>query len=305
MKKSLAEILICPKCLPRERPLRLKTQKGLKSEILSGELHCKACRSSFVIKEGIPILLRNPLSITHYESDSLIGNYLFLHYGDLLGHDSEQVRFYKSLLEGSERILEVGCGPGRLSLEVAVRAQLTIGIDISFGFVRAAQKLSMGRTLSFFLPLEGELKERHTIQPPEGWEKRNVHFLVADALYLPFPNSFFDTLISINLIDRVPDPLRSLAEMNRVTRKKEALLLIADPFSWSSEFTHPSKWLGGRKKGRFKDRGFDNLIRLLQGSYKVFDPPFTSLETGRHRWALRVHENKQELITSLYIKAKR
>lgn len=54
----------------------------------------------------------------------------------------QEVNFLEELLQlpTGARILDVGCGPGRHSLELARRGFSTVGIDISEGFIEYARK---------------------------------------------------------------------------------------------------------------------------------------------------------------------
>ncbi len=54
----------------------------------------------------------------------------------------QEVNFLEELLQlpAGTRILDVGCGPGRHSLELARRGFSTVGIDISEGFIEYARK---------------------------------------------------------------------------------------------------------------------------------------------------------------------
>lgn len=288
-----------------ERPLRVLSSKQRWGRLWAGELECRACGTVFPIREGIPILIRRQPGYTGYEDKAIVANYLYLHYGDLLDSGGGHILFYEDLLDESTTFLEIGCGPGRITVEMARKAQMAIGIDISFELLRPASRLTCGLPFRFQLPLEGKLTSSYEILPHLEWGKANITFLVADALYLPFPKGVFQTVASINLLDRVFDPLRALREMNRVMMAQDASLLVADPFSWLPEYTPPSKWLGGKRRGRIKGRGFENLKAILEGRLNIFRPPLTCVASGQHQWALRVHENRQELIRSLYIKAKR
>ncbi len=53
MKRDLMEILCCPVC---KGDLELAVSME-KDEILEGTLHCKACRHTYEIRDGIPNLL--------------------------------------------------------------------------------------------------------------------------------------------------------------------------------------------------------------------------------------------------------
>ncbi len=55
--------------------------------------------------------------------------------------------------------------------------------------------------------------------------------IIASALDLPLENQFFDTVVSTELLEHVPDPLRALREMHRVL-KPGGYLILSTPMYW-------------------------------------------------------------------------
>ena len=103
------------------------------------------------------------------------------------------VRFAGVGEKADERILDVGCGTGALTLSVAAHAPSTsiVGVDRSTPYVDFARAHFAGDRIRF----------------EEG-----------DALALPFPEASFDRTLSLLILNFVPDPPKALAEMRRVTR---------------------------------------------------------------------------------------
>jgi SAM-dependent methyltransferase len=94
-------------------------------------------------------------------------------------------------IEGGQRVLDVGCGPGALTAELVLRLG-TAGVsavDPSESFVVAA-------------------RERN----PE------VDVQQASAEDLPFPDRAFDAALAQLVVHFMSDPTRGIAEMKRVTR---------------------------------------------------------------------------------------
>jgi SAM-dependent methyltransferase len=92
---------------------------------------------------------------------------------------------------GSQRVLDVGCGPGALTTELVRRlgpASVT-AVDPSELFVDAARERLSGTTVQ-----------------------------VASAEHLPFPDRSFDTVIAQLVVHFMDDPVAGLTEMARVTR---------------------------------------------------------------------------------------
>ncbi len=119
----------------------------------------------------------------------------------------------RKLWKPAARALDIGCAVGRIACDLARDHALAVGIDLSRLLLDAAK----GRG--------------------------GARFAQADALALPFADGAFDTVVALNLIDRVPDPARALDEAARVTAPR-GLLLVGSPYTWKEEFTPRARWLG-------------------------------------------------------------
>ena len=90
--------------------------------------------------------------------------------------------------------LDVGSGPGNVTASLARAAGpdgLALGVDISEPMLARAVRAEAGP---------------------------NVGFLRADAQRLPFRNETFDAVVSIAMLQLIPEPAAALAEMVRVLR---------------------------------------------------------------------------------------
>jgi len=155
------------------------------------------------------------------------------------------------------------------------------------------------------LPRESGLRETRTVRLPEAWDTDRVEFIVADAAALPFPGGTFSVVTSLNVLDKVPRPLKHLQETNRVAGKRNVRFLFSDPFSWSTDSALEEHWLGGREDGPYPGRGMDNVRSLLEGKDGVIRPPWLIEQEGFVRWKIRNHRNHYELIRSEFLMARR
>ncbi|HYY21199.1 MAG TPA: class I SAM-dependent methyltransferase [Thermoleophilaceae bacterium] len=100
-----------------------------------------------------------------------------------------------------ESVLDVGCGEGVLTEQWATRLgeRRVVGVDLDDPKLRAE------------------------------WERRrrpNLEFRPSDAATLPFPDGDFDMACAIEVLEHVPDPETTLAELSRVARRH---LLVSVP----------------------------------------------------------------------------
>ncbi|GAC1322770.1 MAG: hypothetical protein NVSMB25_18310 [Thermoleophilaceae bacterium] len=104
-------------------------------------------------------------------------------------------------LAAPESVLDVGCGEGVLTCEWAERLgdRRIVGIDLDDPKLRA----------------EWETRRR-----------RNLEYRVEEATALSFDSDEFDMACAIEVLEHVPDPLATLAEMTRVARRH---LLVSVP----------------------------------------------------------------------------
>jgi SAM-dependent methyltransferase len=96
------------------------------------------------------------------------------------------------------RVLEVGCGPGHLSVQLAGQHRLEVtGLDLDPAMIaRAAANTDRAANRGV----------------------RRPSFLVGDVAVLPFPDGSFDLVVSTFSMHHWADPTAGLAEIGRVLR---------------------------------------------------------------------------------------
>ncbi len=103
------------------------------------------------------------------------------------------------LIRPGEAVLECACGTGLLSGVIAPRCGSLIATDLSEPMLRRAAK-----------------KYSHL---------GNITFEKADILHLPYRTGQFDTVVAANVIHLLDEPLRALAELDRVCRSGGRLII--------------------------------------------------------------------------------
>jgi SAM-dependent methyltransferase len=108
-----------------------------------------------------------------------------------------------------ERVLDLGCGTGRHTLEAARYPGRVVGVDISKEDLRAAKFMY------------DDLKAKNLV-------KGSADFIIGDAENLPFKDGAFDKSLCTETFEHVPDDKRCIAEFMRVT-KPGAQVVVSIP----------------------------------------------------------------------------
>jgi ubiquinone/menaquinone biosynthesis C-methylase UbiE len=162
-------------------------------------------------------------------------------------------------------LLEVGCGPGVISmyLHYRVKPKFSIGIDTDKEAIR------QGQTAAKYLNI------------------KNIDFIVASATDLPFRNGQFNFVLCQEVIEHVPTPKDVLDESHRVLAN-QGNLLITTPTSHLAPFS--SDWFETKIHNRpimdefaghlfrFDSEIFQDQIR--QAGLTIIETKFTNQYIG-------------------------
>ncbi|MEM2105953.1 MAG: class I SAM-dependent methyltransferase [Candidatus Bathyarchaeia archaeon] len=96
-------------------------------------------------------------------------------------------------------VLDVGCGTGILFNYFADKAKAVVGLDIS----------------------------RKTLQEAKKKVKNigNAHLVLADADNMPFRENFFDYAFGVTILQNMPEPAKTLAEIRRTAKGKAKIVV--------------------------------------------------------------------------------
>lgn len=151
----------------------------------------------------------------------------------------------RPLLNASSLVLDVGCGLGRITAEIGtLGAAYVIGLDRSPQMIEeAARIVGMKGSVPINLNLVGD--KTISAHLTTNYYLDNVDFLVGDVEQLPIRGEVFDLALSLNLLDRVPDPQRAMAEIARVL-KPGGHLIVIHPYQWDDSHAERKYWVADR-----------------------------------------------------------
>lgn len=293
---SLALTLVCPGC-------RTRTGERLDVQTLEprgDELACP-CGLRYPIIDGVPIVLPDPTSpFVETELDPVaqgllvadgpddapyprliehLSTYLDAHWGDRATPEDPtayaMAAFAERLaaLPHVQAAVELGCSAGRIVAELAQRADLVLGLELSLGSLRRARRALDGETFAFARRMIGRHYASATITPGDRSVDRGRRRLVCgDALDPPLIPEVYDRVVALNVVDAVARP-RQLLDVIAGLCKPGGEVILASPFSWASHVMHEHERIGG----------IDPIaeVRALLG------PRFTVVEEAEVPWTLR------------------
>ncbi|KUO40787.1 MAG: hypothetical protein AVW06_02010 [Hadesarchaea archaeon DG-33-1] len=106
-----------------------------------------------------------------------------------MGIQQEKYETVLANIQRRGRILDLGCGTGMLLASLEKRARFVAGVDMSAEMLGAAKKRATKAAI-----------------------------VLADADHLPFADGSFDAVVSVTLLQNMPDPERTMRELARVLR---------------------------------------------------------------------------------------
>ncbi len=239
-----------------------------------------------------------------YETEKLVGEYLLFHYGS-----TEEVLPWRNgphdaldfavrcvtqcvdvaALPRDARALDVGCAVGRSSFELARHCGEVVGIDYSRRFIEVAGTLAADGSFLYLRTDEGAIVTPLVARVPQEVERERVQFEHGDAHALRESLGAFDVVLGANLIDRLAQPARFLAQLPRLV-KQGGQLVLTSPCTWLQEFTSPEHWVGGYVENGQPRTTLAGLEAALAKDFALLatkDLPFLIREhTRKYQWSV-------------------
>ncbi len=175
-------------------------------------------------------------------------------------------------LKDGDHLLDVGCGPGTITMDLAeiVAPGDVIGIDRSEVVIERARQAAEARSLS------------------------NLSLRVGDVYNLDFEDDSFDVVYAHQVLQHLSDPVRALVEMRRVLRDG-GWLAVRDAdygeFSWSPLNQGLDKWMDLYHEITRHNNAEADAGRFLAGW--VREAGFESLERSTSNWTYEGDEERE------------
>jgi ubiquinone/menaquinone biosynthesis C-methylase UbiE/uncharacterized protein YbaR (Trm112 family) len=189
-------------------------------DIEDGLLRCPICRAGYRVEQGIAAMLPPALEsgcaeaspeVQHKRSEMAARDAQVESYDRMLGlalFGKLELPLTLGALRPQrvDRILEAGCGTGRMTRQFAARCRDLIAIDFSWESLRLCQR---------------KLHAAGIV---------NVDLIQADVCHLPFADAVFDRVVSCQVLEHVPTPESRacmVRELSRTARKEGTVVVSA------------------------------------------------------------------------------
>jgi len=216
-----------------------------------------------------------------YHSDTAISQYCDAHYGpDKFGVENfprKITRICTTALEGKPQhsALNLGCAVGRTSFELATHFEQVTGVDFSSRFIDIARRIQKRGKICYQLPEEGVLISDHEVLLADyglAETANRVTFLQGNVRCLETRFCDYDLVLAANLIDRLPEPGKFLADIHQ-RLLIGGLLVITSPYNWLEHYTPRKKWLGGRFRAGTPFTSLEGLRKKLSRHFTIVGEP--------------------------------
>lgn len=183
----------------------------------------------------------------------------------------DSAAFVLDHLDQSMCLLDLGCGPGSITLELADRVHTTVGVDAAEEAIAAARD--------------------------RAGDRQDVTFEVGSAYELGFEDDVFDVVFAHQLLQHLGDPVSAILEARRVVkpggfiaaRDADYGTMVHDPDEprldqWSHLYDAVARRSGGepnagrRLGGWFQDAGLRDLV-VTTSTWTYYEPDAVA------RWA--------------------
>jgi ubiquinone/menaquinone biosynthesis C-methylase UbiE len=125
-------------------------------------------------------------------------------YEEAYGQSIQKVR---AVLSPHQRVLEIGCGTGIISLGIAPFVESVVATDISPQMIAVAESKAQSMSIS------------------------NVDFRVCDGYALPYDDQSFDVVLLFNMLHCVKEPAALLREAHRLLKPSGHLISATDCYA--------------------------------------------------------------------------
>ena len=214
-------------------------------------------------------------AVTKCEMQTDIGRLLHHHFGvnsHQADHDLQQVlNLVQPYLTSNSKVLDLGCGVGRLAFELAKTTGHVDGIDFTARHIQHCLDLKEQGQLRYAMPTQGEIFDFHEVTLDSfGFEQspENLHFAQGDGLNLKPQFSDYDLAICYRVIEFSYHPQTLLQQLSQRI-KAGGLVVLGSSYSWDVSITDTAHWIGGFKRNGENLSSEAHLFEIMSTEFEL------------------------------------
>jgi 5-histidylcysteine sulfoxide synthase/putative 4-mercaptohistidine N1-methyltranferase len=193
-------------------------------------------------------------AVTQCEIQIDISRLLHHHFGAAshqTDHDLQQILgLLQPYVTASSKVLDLGCGTGRLAFELAKVAAHVDGIDYTARHIQHCLNLKEQGQLRYAMPTQGEIFDFHEVTLENlGFAKtpENLHFAQGDGHNLKPQFNKYDIAICHRVIENSYQPEVLLGQLSQRVNAV-GLVVLGSSYAWDVAVTDTKNWIGGFKR---------------------------------------------------------
>jgi 5-histidylcysteine sulfoxide synthase/putative 4-mercaptohistidine N1-methyltranferase len=214
-------------------------------------------------------------AVTKCEMQTDIGRLLHHHFGinsHQADHDLQQIlHLVKPYLTSNDKVLDLGCGAGRLAFELAKTSGHVDGIDFTARHIQHCLDLKEQGQLRYAMPTQGEIFDFHEVTLENlGFEQspENLHFAQGDGLNLKPQFSDYDLAICYRVIEFSYHPQILLQQLSQRI-KAGGVVVLGSSYAWDLSITDMAHWIGGFKRNGENLSSEAHLFEIMSPEFEL------------------------------------
>ncbi len=175
-----------------------------------------------------------------------------------------------------ERILDVACGRGGLTLKISKKSRASVGVDLF------AQNMSWAKLYA--------KRKRYSCA-----------FIAGDAQQLPFHDTCFDKVVCSSAVEHFHKPIDAFKEMNRVLKPDGTLVLTVDSLTYPID----NEWKARHQKTFYVENYYDKQrlnVRLAEAGFRLIESEYLlHSKVARHFLKRAIAYNHSLFLSSINV----
>ena len=213
--------------------------------------------------------------VTKCEMQTDISRILQHHFGTSshqVNHDLQQVlKLVQPYATAKSKVLDLGCGTGRLAFELAKTAGHVDALDFTARHIQHCLDLKEQGQLRYAMPTQGEIFDFHEVTLENlGFEKspENLHFAQGDGHNLKPQFGDYDLAICHRVIEYSYHPEILLQQLSQ-RMKVGGVVVLGSSYAWDVSITDIQHWIGGFKRNGENLSSEAHLFEIMSAEFDL------------------------------------